>query len=439
MSQLATKWIKLILLAILTALPNYVGALSSIPSKIRVDQNGRPRLCGVIEAAIGVGTRVALLAANVEKCKVRIHANSNREILRGNLGRFTLDLHQARGPLLRVQSLHVEGTQMKLGLWPLLLSTAPLVWMMVQPPLGLLLLCFWVSRSNAYQRLVSTQREVRNAKGPPQPWFQRVRNKLGGSPCSLDYSLVLSQSDMSHSRMLQFALRSLLRSLMLNSVLGAAAVAADTMAVLQQDSTRTQKSQLKRISPTSSFLLNSEERSTVNKEGGIPSKEESNPLMLTQLLDATKFELINVTIADQNRLWLDADAVFPDEDKSRLSYTLRVQPIPTRIPVDETATGGSAAKQNALALANPECRFSLGDSLPNQPFWGRWVPDLWISVGAGVAVPLTRHHLINSIETTSESIESTCNVKGRVLLFYPPRSSRNDGSLGALVFGGGRK
>jgi hypothetical protein len=197
--------------------------------------------------------------------------------------------------------------------------------------------------------------------------------------------------------LLQLSLRSILRSLMINSVLGVAASAVDTVKMLAVAET--------------------------DKSGALglpqqPQQGNTNTMVFTKLLSATSFELVSANF-DSGRLVLESEAVLPDGDeggdidkRSRLSFSLRTTPegTTTAAPPSESPQRGYAKrKQRVLAFSEPECRFSMG-AVVGGPL-GALLPDfVWLPVGAGVAVPLGSNHRLRRVDIQN----GICHITGQV-------------------------
>ena len=74
------------------------------------------RLCVALEAVIGAVSR-ALLGANAD---VTVKARSNRDVLKGKLSTLAVDSGSMAGLLLSARGGSLRGTQLDLGLRPLL-------------------------------------------------------------------------------------------------------------------------------------------------------------------------------------------------------------------------------------------------------------------------------------------------------------------------------
>ena len=367
----------------------------TIPKSIRADQNGTPRLAKLLGQTVGLTTRGLLLVRSAEKLKVQIQASSNRQVLRGELDSLQLDARNLQGPLLHLMELQLRASSISLGKWPLVLILLPLVtWKLRRAALWILFVA-WISP--AFWQAV-------RAKMKP------LGEELKGKPWSLDYKLVVTQTALQKSKLLQMALKAVLRSLMLNSVLGAAATAGDTLTQLQNEADDVAKPQSSndpttlRLGPSKNTAPEIMPNQSLNK---VPPKREP---MLTKLLQATDFALTNTTFGKQGRILLNADAILED---SKFSYTLRVTP-------QSMVLDG----QHMLIFASPECRFQTGMMLGG-PF-EKFLPDLWLPVGPGVGLPLGTNHWIRQIDVKEGD---TCSLTGRISFFQKEKPK----GFGALV------
>eukprot|EP00977_Amphora_coffeiformis_P005661 scaffold1189_cov194-Amphora_coffeaeformis.AAC.18 len=369
----------------------------AIPKSIRVDRNGTPRLANWVGHTVGWTTRALLLVRSAEELQVQIQASSNRQVLRGELDSLQLDARNLRGPLLHLKEFQLRASSISLGKWPLALLSLPLVAWKLRRAFIWILLISWISPAFG---------ETIRAKAQP------LREKLKGKPWSLDYKIVMAQTDVPASKLLQLALRAVLRSLMLNSVLGTAAAAGDTLTQLQNEANDLAEQQQSQSNPTATLRLGPSKNTTPQKQEA--ALDKNNPVkrepMLTKLLEATDFALTNTTFGKQGRLLLNADAILED---SQFSYTLRITPQPMVFE-----------GRHRLVFASPECRFQTG-VLIGGPL-EKLLPDLWLPVGPGVGLPLGTNHWIREIDMKEGD---TCTLLGSISFF---RNEKPTG-FGALV------
>ena len=369
----------------------------TIPESIRVDSNGTPRLADLLGRTVGCTTRGLLLIRSMDECKVQVRASSNRNVLRGEIDSVQLYARNLRGPLLHLKEFQLHASSVSLGRWPWGLLLLPVVVWKLRRALLWILLIGWI-----YPKFGNNIRTK----------LQPLRERLKGNPWSLDYKIVIAQKDIQTSRLVQLALKAVLRSLMLNSVLATVAAAGDAITLSQNDAYEQNQQQQPRnlstnlrLGPSKNAVSKLQEQSFVDKRN--PSKREP---MLTKLLEATDFDLTNTTFGKQGRILLDADAILED---TKFSYTLRVTPQPMVFD-----------GQNMLVFTNPECRFRTG-VMVGGPF-EKFLPDLWLPVGPGVGLPLGTNHWIRNIDTKEGD---TCAIMGRISFF---RKEKPRG-FGALV------
>lgn len=378
-------------LLLITSRSSCTDALT-IPSRIRVDSNGKPRLAWLAGKMIGLGTRVGLLARSAKSISVNVDAYSNRAVLRGELKELSIMVNSARGPMLQISKLQLKGSDLRLGWWPLLYSSAPIVWMVIRP--SLLFVVFSLLLYSSMRRHNSEQ------QNNGESLLETLREKLDGKPCSVNYQVYITDQDVANSNILQIGLESVLRSLMLNSVLGVAAAAADTMQIIQSSEEGSSK---KPSTQVTNLLLNPADEigSTTGQDIADDEVRAKEPQMLMKLLEATDFQLINTTFCDK-RLYLNADAVYPEtEGQTRLSYTLRTSLQPTVFD-----------NQHALVFASPECRFSLGSTIGGP--LGKFLPELWLPVGPGVSLSLGLRHRIQRVNIAAKE---SCTIQGQLSFF----------------------
>jgi len=400
----------LFLLVLLSINQNHihVRALSTLNGlRLRKDSNGNPRLASLVEILISSVTRFGLCARSVEQLSVQVDAKSNRAVLKGDLKKVSIRVKNSRGPFLHVSGIEIQGSDLHLGWRPLAYTTFPLAWLFLRPPPFFMLLCLIILFKK--ERIPISRDQSKN-----ESLLSRFKNELGGSPCTLDYSISLHDDNVKKSKLLQIALRMILRSLMLNSVLGVAATTADTMTIL---SNAFDPNQLESERNPNKLLAGTTNDSGSSQQLQNEANQQSQPLYLTQLLEATSFELVNSNFSN-GRILFDAQAIFPDNkqqtdnanayscnndtSRSRLNFTLRTTPKPY---YDE--------QRYAMAFTTPECRFSVGNAmggviLKTLPDWNVWLP-----VGSGVVIPFGTHHRVRKVNVA----DGSCRVSGRVSLF----------------------
>jgi hypothetical protein len=439
-----------------------------------------PQLCRVVQAMVGLGTRMALGIQHSEELSVQVKATSNRAVLQGQLQQLTVTVRKSSGPFLQLDQLDVHGSNLDLGGWPLV-STVVLPLCLVLRPVrtttAMLLLVLWhtVRRRSA----VSSSSSSSSSPFPSiLSWFQQQLN--GKQPCHWNYGMVISEDNVAYSSLIQLGLRAVLRSLMIHSVLGVAASAMDTIQQLRTTTNTKAKNNNNnnnnKRSQASSWLslLSPQQQSSqlrlgpsgsspdmelpyTNSVGNQPPPQQPQPMLAKLLLEATSFELTRTSFV-QNHVIFDAEAVFPtttnkdqlqddgasilvvEEEQGRLSprlsYTLRTTPQVIFTTPTNTATATSnnnytpqqqpQQPQPALALVSPECRFSLEGISSTTRFPGgaaaasfleRFLPDaIWVPVGPGVAMPIPMGGAGRHVITEWSATQGVCRLSGQVRL-----------------------
>ena len=376
-------------------------------SRWKTDRSGKPRLASVVEKFIGIGTRVGLFARSAENISVAVDAASNRDVIRGNLKQVAIHVKRSQGPLLNINELDVQGSDLKLGWWPTVFTILPFIMMKLRPSLFDILFYFGL------YKLYSASQNYYNPQQRSPTLISSLKQKLHGKPCALKYRLILSENDVQHSSLLKIGLNFVLRSLMLNSVIGEAAALADASSAIKNNSVNlAEATNTKRLNNQPKFLLKPNGNNSNNLALGNQKSQRQSPSpapkqqpiqrqeqMLTKLLEATSFQLANVTFVGGRMFW-NADAIFPESNgQTKLSYVLRTTPQAVLDNQDQM-----------IAFTHPECQFSLGAAIKG-PF-ERFLPDLWIPVGPGVAVSMGRYQILG-VETK----DGSCQIDGRIPLF----------------------
>lgn len=377
-----------ILVLLLLVLNSYAW---SIPDKLRLNSNGQPRLCSAVGVGLNIMTRAALcFPSSSEEFAIKVSSKSNRAVLRGDIQQISIHVKQSKSPLLQLNQFDLQGSNLKFGWIPLVLTVAPLAMPFLVSAIRRYLLlmityyCLWKMRK---QRLAtdSSNRIINRSADNTESEVSlgaRLKGALGGAPCNLNYSMVLTNDNIENSTILRRAANLILESLMTNSVLKTAAIAGDTAQMLQDVET--------------------------DESGKLVLKESS--FQLTKLLSATSFELLQApTFANDGHLVLTSQAVLPSQ--SSLDFILR-----TKIQGNEMAREGKifSEKQYGLEFAYPECRFETAAApLPGLIKNNILPPILWLPVGPGVAVPLGKQHQIKGVYIS----EGKCRLNGRISFF----------------------
>jgi hypothetical protein len=385
--------------ALLVLLSPQSAALSATKGprpSLRITAAGRPRLASAVGVALQICARVGLCARSFGELVVNVDARSNRAVLRGELDQIAVRVTNSHGPFLKVSKLDIQGSDLKLGLAPVMVTTVlPIALCVIRPSLMFVLSCLLLLRCPVPRRLPTNMDKTKpsnsNTENNDSIGSRLCQRFLGGEPSEVNYAMTICDDDVARSSLLQLSLRSILRSLMINSVLGVAASAFDTAKMLATAET--------------------------DKSGALvlprQSQQRANTMVLTKLLSATSFELVSAKFSS-GRLVLESEAVLPDGDeggefdkRSRLSFSLRTTPEATTNAALPFEIRGKK-KQRVLAFSEPECRFSMGAAVGG-PF-GALLPDVWLPVGAGVAVPLGLNHRLQRVDIQN----GICHITGQV-------------------------
>ena len=379
-----------------------------IPTAWRHTATGEPRLAAVARGTLQGTLRVVLVATSVNDCRVQGTAASNRDVLRGRWQDLNIHVRQLRGPLWHIERLNIQAIGAPTwGRWPWVWLAATLgLWMLRRSWVWLILGAYYYFLRKQYVR--TTAPEQSTSPAPPS-W----RKHLDGEPWALDYQLVLSQDNLQQSLGWKLALKAVLRSIMLNSVLGVAAAAGDAwQQALAQEQTKLKSAKPVEQNPrrllgesadNSNSAKNLRDLDTYNN--GIDPQSSPSDAALTKLLHATDFALVNTRIAPQNRLLLDARA--SSSNTTSFSYTLRVD-----------VQDGFTKEGPQLVFANPAVCFRTGVLLGS--LGEHVLPDVYLPVGPSVAVPLRPRHQLHSVRTimaTDDTDKNLVEIRGRRFVF----------------------
>lgn len=403
---------------------------SKIPERWKKDPTtGRPRACGVIEKTVGLATRVVLLGGGggatttkgskekSKSTKVTVDADSNRSALGGNLKQLSIAVRDSKSPLgfLEVESLDVEGSDLKLGLSPLL-TTAGVPAILLVPPVRqtvwtlTIYYYLWklaknITNKNMEEKMESTELMVAN-------WKKKI---LGGSPSNISFEMVVSNENLANSVVLTQSSKFLLQFLMKNSVLQTAAIVGDAVSDSAAQAPVSDVPQQQQLLGASGKLARTNPQ---QPQSPFDPARESPKKKLSRLLSATAFELREAPTFHpedgKNHLQFVSVAILP-EDQARLEFVLRT-------------TLEAGRKRNCLIrLMQPECRFDVTEatsSLPLPKVVSELLPKvLWLPIGAGVSIGEDTDGRINgglSIRDITVSPEGKCIIGGDVFLLPEP-------------------
>lgn len=388
----------------------------------------KPLLASALETMIR-WTIKCVLFRQCATLAVGIGATSNRELLRGRVSALSISARDCafRFNFLSLKRWDVTGNDLRLGYLPLLLPFLPYA--------------AWRARRMIWLALCSAS--LLNILGYPLDLRSRFRatkelvyRRLGARPSTINYSLAVTEDDIAQSMALKFWLQGVLRALVENSVVGAAAVFGDAAKELDAEiGTRQRNTQAGQrgvpLLPSSSIMgtgtakIASSSAISPSLSSGSRDQSEQQGLLTSALLSATSFELKGASLS-QGRIVLNAEAVMPMEEGSGkqqnpLSFTIRAKIAPTRV-VDEqqqpVENGRLQPQQefNALGFTSPECRVNTS-ALTSGSILRRIIPDVvWVPFGLGVAVPFGALYRAE-VSGGSGNDGQACRIDGSLTMF----------------------
>jgi hypothetical protein len=332
------------------------GLALTVPSHWRLNAQGQPRLCWVVETTLKGLTRIGLGSCPTV---VEVSSVSNRAILQGKLSQLSLQVNHSLSKLIPVEEFLLQGSHLELGWTPLILTTLPWVLLLTRPPLFLLL-------SGWY--LWSIVKKHRSASSNPPKTTEKSH---------LDYSLTWNNQNLSQSSLLKHAAQVLLRSLLSNSVLPMAAAAGDSI----QNNNNNNPPQ----STAGDLVVARPQPSSTNR--------------LSTLLSATKFQLRgDPFFQSQGWLELPSQAILPNQ-QGTLDFVLRTKPLLDQL-------------HGRIEFEAPQVQLDVR-AVP-LPFPKQILPEtVWVPIGPGVAVE-TRSRIV-TIDRLGIS-NAACRIDGRVTL-----------------------
>ncbi|KAL3777261.1 hypothetical protein ACHAW5_005410 [Stephanodiscus triporus] len=385
----------------------------------------KPRLASALEISIGCVIRT-LLVRSSDSFDLDVRASSNRNLLRGEVDGIAFSARNCilRFGILSLRRSDVAASNLRLGYLPLVLPLSPfLVWRLRS--------YLWPAALVACM-MPSSRATLRSA------WVRLLR-ALGTRPSRIDFSFTVSEDDINRSLALRFGLRAVLRSLVENSVVGAAAALADDVRSGREERDRRRGGGRGGILPLLPFggVLDDGGRADDAKDAMaliIPKSDSQQRLGLaSDLLSATKFDLKNASF-DDGRIVLRAEATTPNEEgsvaaagekKRALPFTIRarLEPASSADAADRRPTLGGLPRRgycDALGFASPDCRLNT-NPLTAGTLIGRLIPDvLWIPFGSGVAFPFGRRCRIHRAEISPEkdgNDREVCRIDGSLTAF----------------------
>jgi len=404
-----------------------------------------------------------ILFSQCSSLAVRIDAKSNKSLIMGKFENVSISARhcRCRFNLVQFTRFDVVGTKLHLGFVPLLIPFLPLlIWKFRRYIWGTILCGMFLKFLAGHFEETSQQVINLLARGKKRVWHilgaqpfsdpaveasnkaaidsilrfsqqtqtsakqiidalqsgkRKVWQMLGTKPSTIDYSIAICNQDANDSLFAKLWLQNILRSLVQNSLIGAAAALGDAQDAVQsrlEDDYRERR--LKRWRQTSNTRLLPFSGGSNNDGGALTSartRSKQQGLVNSALLSATSFDLKETCLVD-GRLVLSAEAILNEENGIKiLPFTIRTKLEP--VAVDYTYKIGSdgGVKQslrqrmdhyNALGFANPECRLNTSP-LTAGTLLGRFVPDIvWIPFGLGVVVPFGKHNLIRRADVQED-------------------------------------
>ena len=380
----------------------------------------KPRLASALETV----TRFIIKYVLLQQCAslaVDIDTTSNRSLLQGEFN-LSISIRDcvSRFKLLRLKRLDISGMDLSLGYLPIVLPLLPfIVWKLRR--------FFWSAifstlflQLTGYLDIESLHSMIGTVKG-------RIYHMLRLGPSTINYSLAITEDNVQQSLLLKFWLKGILRSLVENSVVGAAAVFGD----VQKDVNAEMKRQMdQREVPRLPSTSN-------RNDFFAPGPEQQEQGLSSALLSATNFEIHNISFS-KGRIVLDAKAVVPinenvssDNKQQTLPFTIRAKLMPTTIVDGKLIEGTQKQKDNSLGFISPECRLNTNPLTSGTILEKLLIPTVvWIPFGVGVAISLGKLCSIFRADIGSES----CRIDGSFTILYPPmQNSSTSTNLSKII------
>ena len=400
----------------------------------------KPRLASALESTI----RWFLQYILIRQCSsiaVNISSPSNRALLlKGKINSLSISIRDctSRLKLFSFQRLDINGMDLQFGRSHFVLVVLPfLIWRLRRHILVAMLLSSFVGRLESDTHLRQKLESIK----------RRIHSILDVKPSQVNYSITIGKDDIAQSLVFRIYLNSLLRSLVENSFVGAAAVLGDAR---QESILKLMKAGRKRQQnvfglPATSDInatgrtpaKNESARASSNFDYGPGSQQQQQQQGLTSaLLSATAFELTNTSFS-KGRIVLDAEAVLPSDDQhiskgneQKLPFTIRAKIEPTSISDSGLAREGQQQQKHqgyhALGFTNPECRLNT-TPLTAGTLLGKLIPDIvWLPFGVGIAIPLSKHCQIHRAEVTAGqdmNENGVCRIDASWTVFSPGKCS----------------
>jgi len=371
----------------------------------------QPRVAlSIIEYITKWFIKYILLSKGSESPTVHINALSNRAILKGNISKLSISARNCifRFKLLSFRRLDINGVNLQLGYLPLLLPILPYILWSLRRYIRRVMMTLFLLQITGYFDSDKVRKQFGSVK-------ERLHKFIGSPrPPSVNYSIAIASDDIENSLLLRFWLRTILQSLVQNSVVGAAAALGDAA----RQSIEAEK---KRIRNNETLFL----PGSVAVSNILSHQEKQQQQGLTSaLLSATSFELENTRFME-DRIVFDAKAVLPKDENgvtNSLQFCIRAKLAPTTIldeGGDTLQLQNAQEEYNAVGFLNPECRLAtnplyspVGSSSLLKQIVPNLIPEyIWLPFGMGVAIPLGRDCRIYRANISPDKEVSGCICK----------------------------
>ena len=180
----------------------------------------KPRIASVLETVIRFIVKYVILQ-QCASLAVDIDTASNRALLQGQVN-LSMSIRDCifRFKLLSLKRLDISGADLRLGYLPFVLPFVPFIVWKLRRFIWSAIFSTLLLQMTGYLETDSLRSMIRTVKG-------RIYNMLRVGPSTINYSMAITEDNVQQSLLLKFWLKGILRSLVENSVVGAAAVFGD--------------------------------------------------------------------------------------------------------------------------------------------------------------------------------------------------------------------
>ena len=377
-------------------------------------RSSKPHLASALEAAIR-WTAGHVLLRRSSSLSVEIESASNRALLQGKMSRVSVSARDcvSRFNLLSFARLESSAENLRLGYVPFVVPCLPWIAWRLRRYVWLAIVATQVMHVTGHLKSGSVRRMLRTNK-------ERMTHALAARPSTINYSLSVAEGDVARSVLLRFWLQSILRSLVENSVVGAAAVVGDELE-RWRDQGRSEGTD-----PQNALVL-------APPKGSDGEGQRQQQGLTSDLLSATAFRLKDVSFG-KGKVVLQAEGLMPGGARRPLPFTIRADVEPASLPDGGGTPPPRRGDHNAIAFARPECRMNTGP-LTAGSLLGKLVPGVvWLPFGAGVAVPCGeggRIHRADVADGRGGKDAGRCRVDGSFDVFPRRRDRDGGGTLAA--------